>query len=154
MKNALLALLVCVGAYQMYNYWKLHRAVRDYVASHPVEAGNRPASASGFTDTLTPDGLDPSVMTVFMPENCPMEAGVRGRALVERMKEANIPLAVSDHASMQVRANTKAEFDAKMELARKGTAVMGGEPPIVFYKGRAKANPSIEEVILEYQAGR
>jgi hypothetical protein len=32
--------------------------------------------------------------------------------------------------------------------------VMGGETPIVFYRGRARNNPSFAEVQLEYQTAQ
>jgi hypothetical protein len=50
-----------------------------------------------------------------------------------------------DHYSV---ANLKQD---QMPLALRTNAVMGGEIPIVLVNGLAKANPSIDEVAVEYR---
>jgi hypothetical protein len=153
-KKAFLILLICYGAYASYQRWALHRAVDRYVASHPEGLAARPPSPAGFVDTLLPENVNPEVMTVFMPKNCPLDAGIRGRALIAKMKAAGIPLATSDRAQIQINARDRIEFEAKKKLLARSAEVMGSETPIVFFKGRAKANPTFEEVELEYQTGK
>jgi len=36
------------------------------------------------------------------------------------------------------------------ELVRAWQPIMQGTPPIVFINGKAKANPTVEEIITEY----
>ncbi len=151
MRKAFLLLCIVVGVYELYGRWEARKARQDYVAFEGSLPRNRAASQAGFVDAIEPDGIDPRVITVFMPVNCPLEAGRRGRALVERIKAAGIPVTASSSSRVSVNARTKAEFDAKMALANR---VMGGETPIVFYRGRAKNNPSFDEVLLEYQSSR
>jgi hypothetical protein len=146
-------LLICVGVcvYQVFTYWqerKARKAYLDFVASEPK---NRPGSRAGFIEAVEPDGVNPLEMTVFMPVGCPLEAGQRGRALIDKMKHAKIPVTASSSARVSVQARSKAEFDVKMQLVNK---VMGGEVPIVFFKGRAKNNPSFDDVLLEYQTSQ
>jgi hypothetical protein len=151
MKRAILLICIGVGAYQTYGYWQERKAEREYREFEASEPKDRPGSRAGFIEAVEPDGINPRIMTVFMPVGCPLEAGQRGRALIEKMKAANIPATSSSSAQVRVNARTKAEFDAKMELANR---VMGGETPIVFFKGRAKNNPSFEDVLLEYQTSQ
>jgi hypothetical protein len=150
-KKAFLLICLGVGVYQGYSYLQERRAERLHAAFEASMPRNRQASRAGFIDAVEPEGTNPYVMTVLMPVGCPLEAGRRGRALVEKMKAANIPVAASSSARVNVKAGTQAEFDAKMGLVNK---VMGGETPIVFFKARAKNNPSFEDVLLEYQTSQ
>ena len=151
MKKALLVVAVCFGAYQCYKEWALSSALHRYEARHPEGHAAGPPSPAGFVDALMPDEVNPEVMTVFTPQSCPMAAGVRGRALVAKMKAAGIPLETSSSARIQIHASTEAEFEAKKRLLSKTAEVMNGETPIVFFRGRAKSNPSFEDVQLEYR---
>lgn len=151
MKRALLIAAVCFGAYQVYKEWAPSSALHRYEASHPEGAPARPPSPAGFVVALLPDDVNPELMTVFTPQLCPMAAGVRGRELVAKMKAAGIPLATSSSARIQIHASTEAEFEAKKKLLGKTAEVMNGQTPIVFFRGRAKANPSFEDVQLEYR---
>lgn len=148
MRRAFLVICIVVGVYELYGRWEERRARNAYLAFEASLPRNRPASDAGFIDAVEPNGIDPTVVTVFMPVGCPLEAGRRGRALIERIKAARIPVTASSSAQVTVNARTRAEYDAKMGLANR---VMGGETPIVFYRGRAKNNPSFEDVLLEYQ---
>jgi len=151
MKRAFLILCIGVGSYQALGYLKERKAERAYLAFQASEPRNRPASRAGFVDAFQLDGINPMEMTVLMPCGCPLAAGQRGRALVEKLKAANIPVTASAEAHVRVNAHSRAELDAKMDLMNR---VMTGETPIVFYKGRAKNNPSFDDVLLEYQTAR
>jgi hypothetical protein len=149
LKKFILIACVGIGAYQLYGEWKEHRAAREYEAFAASQPANRPPSPSGFKDALMPDGMSPYVVTLLMPVGCPLEAGRRGRALMEKLKAAHVPVAASAEAHVSVKAQSKAEFDAVIARAN---ALMTGETPIVFYKGRAKNNPSFDDVLAEYRA--
>ena len=151
MKKALLVVAVCFGAYQCCREWTLSSALSRYSARHQEGQPARRPSPAGFVDALLPDEVNPEVMTVFTPQFCLMAAGVRGRALVAKMKSADFPVETSSSAKIQIHASTEAEFEAKKRLLSKTAEVMNGETPIVFFKGRAKANPSFEDVQLEYR---
>ena len=127
------------------------KAHEEYAAFAASEPRNRAASRSGSIDAVQPDGTSPYVVTVLMPVGCPLEAGKRGRALIDKLEAANIPVTASSTARTTANARTKAEFDAKMERVNR---VMTGETPVVFFKGRAKNNPSFEDVLAEYQTSQ
>ena len=149
MKKLLLMTCVGIGAYQLYGEWKEHKATREYEAFAASQPATRPPSPSGFRDAMVPEGVSPYVVTLFMPVGCPLDAGRRGRALIEKLKAADIPVTATADAHMSVNAQSKAELDAKVAQAN---ALMTGETPIVFYKGRAKNNPSFDDVLAEYRA--
>jgi hypothetical protein len=151
MKNLFLCICIGVGAYEGFGYLKERKAEQSYRAFVASVPSNRAASKAGFVDAFHLDGVDPQVMTVLMPCGCPLEAGQRGRALVERMKAANIPVTASNQASASVNGRSREEVQAQLDRMNR---VMNGETPIVFYRGRAKNNPSFEEVQLEYQTSQ
>ncbi len=154
LRKLLFGVVLCGGAYMAYHDWTFRREVNAYKDSHPLAYTQRPPSPAGFVDTVIPDGLNPNVMTVFTPPNCPLEAGIRGRALIAKMKDAHIPVAVASEARVSAQADSAAALQAKLELIRQSATVLSGETPIVFYKGRGKNNPSFEDVQLEFQSGR
>lgn len=151
MKKVFLVVCIVVGVYQLHGFWVEHRAQRAYLAFEASLPKDRPDSRAGFVNAVQPEGTNPNIVTVLMPVGCPMEAGRRGRALIERLKGANIPVTASANARVMINAKSKAEFDVKLGQVN---TVMGGETPIVFYRGRAKNNPSFEDVLLEYQTAR
>jgi hypothetical protein len=151
MKNLLLCICIGVGAYQGFGYLKERRAEQAYKAFEASVPSNRAASRAGFVDAFRLDGIDPQVMTVLMPCGCPLAAGQRGRALVEKLKAANIPVTASSHAGVTVNGRSREEVQAQIDRMNR---VMSGETPIVFYRGRAKNNPSFEDVQLEYQTSQ
>ena len=151
MKNIFLCICIGVGAYEGFGYLKERKAEQAYRAFEASVPRNRPASRAGFVNAFHLDGIDPQVMTVLMPCGCPLEAGQRGRALVEKIKAANIPVIASNKAEATVKGRTQEDLEAQIDLMNR---VMGGETPIVFYRGRAKNNPSFEDVQLEYQTSQ
>lgn len=151
MKKLILILCIGIGAYQVYGEWKERRATREYEAFVAAQPANRPPSPAGFRDAAVPDGVSPYVVTLLMPVGCPLEAGRRGRALMDKLKAADVPVAATAEAHVSVKAGSQAELDRMVAQANQ---LMTGDTPIVFYKGRAKNNPSFDDVLAEYQAGK
>ena len=149
MKKILLIDCIGIGAYQALGAWREHKAKAAAQAFLASEPANRPPSPSGFKAMMIPDGVDPNVVTVMTPEQCPAEWGKRGRGLVARLKEANIPVAVTGSLNISTNSRTREERDNLIAL---GQGLQRGELPIVFYRGRAKNNPAFGDVLAEYQA--
>jgi hypothetical protein len=122
-----------------------------FVNGHPIiginrgtPASNEPAtSPTGFTKAIEPDGADPNKVLIIGPINCPKPDGVRCTELAAALTSAGIPYARTE----AVQFLPKSQLDADNL-----NAVMTGESPHVFIKGMAKANPTAEEVIAEYNA--
>ena len=100
---------------------------------------------NGFIALPQPDGADPHKVYLFSPINCPREAGRRSDALARSLAEREVALTRTSEI-------TYVPHDS-VTLARM-RAVIHGDPPIVFVNGRMKANPSLEEVVAEYDAAQ
>jgi hypothetical protein len=151
MKNMLFGICVLVGAYEGLGLLKDHRIAKANEAYFASQPGTRAPSRAGFVNAFALNGIDPRVLTVLMPCGCPEDASARGWVLVEKLKAANIPVAASVNVGITLSGMSPDEMQAKMDLMNR---VMNGETPIVFYKGRAKNNPSFEDVRLKYQTSQ
>lgn len=132
--NLIKLLLLIAIAGGGYHYWKKHSVERDLAAT---------ASEGGFVSVPMPDGMSPHGVVVFAPENCPSDAAQRAYALVSDLGGRGVPVSRADAASFDNLPDA-----ATAERVR---TVMGGQVPIVFVNGKAKANPSLEEVLSEYR---
>jgi hypothetical protein len=104
------------------------------------------ADANGFIPAQMPDGAERGSVLILAPLHCPREGAKRARALAQRMKELGIPAVESDRYSVaQVTPDNKASIDRAVEVLKTDTL------PVVFINGRAKANPTADEVADEYR---
>jgi hypothetical protein len=103
-------------------------------------------SDGSFVALPLPDGVSARGVVIFAPENCPSEAAQRARQLASVLSAQNIPY----------RETSSAQYSAlsSQDEAARVMAVMEGPIPIVYVDGRAKANPTAEEVVAEYRRGR
>jgi hypothetical protein len=98
-----------------------------------------------FVELPLPDGVSARGVVIFAPQDCPSEAAQRARQLASTLSAQNIPY----------RETSSADFSAlsSQEEAERVMAVMEGPIPIVYVNGRAKANPTVEQVVAEYRRG-
>ena len=141
--NILRVLLVISIAGGCYVYWneQRHRA-----PAAVAEAGANPST--GFETYPAVPGQKFRTVYVIAAENCPHEDAQRADRLadelsrqgvrVERAHSINFIFASQPDAGVLGRINT----------------LMNGPLPIVFVDGRAKSNPSLSDVVAEYNAGR
>ena len=135
--NLIKLLLLVAIAGGGYHYWKQHRVERDLAAM---------TSEGGFVSIPMPDGMSPHGVVVFAPQDCPSDAAQRAYALISDLGSRGVPVSRADAASFDNLPDA-----ATAERIR---AVMSGEVPIVFVNGKAKPNPSLEEVVTEYRRSR
>ena len=135
-KLMLVLVLLAVGWQQ---YKKSGRA-----APHDAAAGEAGASR-GFVPLPSFAGSSTRAVVIFAPENCPEEAGKRADALADQLGRSGVPVSRLDHVSFTMT-------DADPATVQRINAVMTGTIPIVVVRGRAKANPSVDEVLAEYSA--
>ncbi|GLQ98847.1 hypothetical protein [Dyella mobilis] len=141
MRAAWLLLLLCIaGGVYHYKY-----------ADHPnsvTSVGNvddgSAADEHGFVQLPEVIGFDTSRVMVVAAENCPHADAQRADHLAEALRDRGIPVS----RTHEVRFNP-AHID--MAVAQRIPSVMEGALPIVFIHGRAKGNPSLDEVVAEYQ---
>ena len=116
----------------------------DKTAASPLADGN--GSSHGFVDMPLPDGQSGSGVVIFAPINCPSDAAQRAEAMAQHLSAQGVPYVRSQDASF---GNLSSQDEANRVMA-----VMEGGIPVVFVRARAKANPSPEDVVAEYRAGK
>ena len=99
----------------------------------------------GFIEIPAPDGQASKGIVIFAPSNCPSDAAQRAEALARHLSAQGLPYVRSESA----------EFGnlASQDEVSKVMAVMNGPVPVVFVNGKAKANPTPDEVVAEYRGG-
>jgi len=103
-------------------------------------------SSYGFVDVPLPDGQSGSGVVIFAPVNCPSDAAQRAEMLAQHLSAQNVPYVRSENANF---GNLGSQEEANRVMA-----IVEGGIPVVFVRSRAKANPSPEDVVAEYRAGK
>lgn len=125
-----------------YKWWTRHH-VEGLANTNAPEA----LPDSGFVRMPQPVGTSTGEVLIFAPLHCSSDAAARAEALSQELASKGIP---------HVRLNT-ARFDMErpdQQMMKRLKQVMEGTVPIVFVHGRAKANPTLDEVVAEYGASR
>jgi hypothetical protein len=133
----LILLLALVGGLYHYKY-----------ANHFGGGSSSDSTASehhGFVQLPQVIGFDESRVMVVAAENCPHEDAQRADRLAEELRDRGIPVSRTHEVNFN-----PAHID--MAVAQRVPAVMEGALPIVFIHGRAKGNPTLDDVVAEYQA--
>lgn len=87
--------------------------------------------------------IDANSIVIVAAENCPREGTRRANRLAQELSKKGIPFSRTSTVGFSVS-------EPNSPLIKTTEEVMNGESPIVFVKGKAKANPTLEEVIAEY----
>ncbi len=132
-------LLILVGIIGFAAHWWNNREVKAFLDQSP--------SPNGFVSAAMPDGARSNTILILAPLNCPSAAAQRADALSNELGRRGIPNVRSSSYNINIPSPT-AEQRAAVERA---VAVLKGEVPAVFVNGMAKANPSLEEVVSEYE---
>ena len=134
--NLLKIILAITLAFGAYKYWHGHQ-----VAKATREATN----ANGFVAVPPVQGAAEDTVLVVAAENCPHEDAQRSDRLAQDLARRGIPVRRTHNVGF---AFTSVEGDTMDRL----NTVMQGPLPIVFVNGRAKGNPSLDEVLDEVKA--
>jgi len=102
---------------------------------------NKPSEKS-FVSVPTPDEVEPDKVVVSGLLDCP-QSGPNTRNVINKLTEAHIPY---KHITSFGFSNTDdwAGLQRLNEIIKRGA-------PVVFVHGKAKANPTPDEVIAEYR---
>ncbi len=123
-----------------FQYWKKH----DVPARSHTNVSQE--SPNGFQSVLMPDGAKDNVVLIFAAINCPHEEAKRADALAESLTRKGISNRMSSSFHLNLTEPT-AELQAAV---KRTTEVMNGAIPAVFINGMAKSNPTLDEVVAEY----
>jgi len=104
------------------------------------------ADSNGFVPIATAPGSARNVVIVLAALNCPSAQAQRADALAAQLTRLGV---ANQRANNYYASITSRD---QMPLVNRTNVVLGGEIPIVIINGRAKANPTIEEVQAEYSA--
>ena len=105
-------------------------------------------SANGFVVMPPLNGGPADAIIVFAPKNCPSAAAQRADVMERSLTNRGIPTVRLD----------RADFDfaqvPDVAIMRRINTIVGGEMPVVFVNRRAKANPTLNDVLAEYRRSR
>ena len=121
--------------------WQVHQ--------HTVQMSKLQAVADsyGFVPVLVANGAPQNTAVILAALNCPSAQAKRADAMASRLSELGIP---NTRANNYMVGNVTRDQSALIEQT---SAVLGGEIPVVIVNGRAKANPSVEDVVSELRRG-
>ncbi|MBV8605578.1 MAG: hypothetical protein JO224_12900 [Pelomonas sp.] len=141
--NILRVLLVVCAAGGGYTYWKHHPH------DHAGPVAYLPTDRAVSFAALPPvDGQRAATVYVVAAQNCPHDDARRADRLADDLSHMGIPVERTHEARFHFTSRPDAAVMDRMK------AIMTGPLPIVFVNGRAKANPSLDEVAAEFRAGR
>jgi hypothetical protein len=112
------------------------------------EAPTRPAespgtSAFGFAHVPAFDSAVTSGVVIATTDDCPAAAMQRAQALAKELKDQGIPITWAQPVGLLTAGNDPVS-------ARRLMAISSGEQPLVLVRGKAKANPSLADIVREY----
>ena len=143
-------ILIVVGiAGGGYNEWKQHHGNTVQV-ENKAQVWSRifsrtVISENGFASLPPVDGQTSRKVYVLAPQNCPSEAAKRADRLAADLSRKGIPVERINRASFSFSSQLESNVQTRM------SEIMEGPLPIVFAGGRAKSNPSLDEVVAEFR---
>jgi hypothetical protein len=136
----IIRLLIVVGiAGAGYTYLKQDRC-------NVVQVGSGAAlSAHGFASLPPVDGQCSRKVYVLAAKNCPGEDAKRADRLAAELSRKGIPVERTNSARFSL--SSPLESDVRTRIS----TIMEGPLPTVFVDGRAKSNPSLDEIVAEFR---
>jgi hypothetical protein len=135
MKNLLLIALILYGGH--YSYKNYGNAIPGFSDSNV-----------GFVEVVMPAGKKNGKVYIMAPINCPKDAGIRADSLERSLRDLGIPVERSSSGKFSSTENSS-EYQKKFKRV---VNIINGEVPAVFISGTAKANPTLDEVIAQYNS--
>jgi hypothetical protein len=131
-KIALVVVIAVVG----YNNWRQHNQAK-------IMASASTRQSTPFVALPAVRGQSSSDVLIFAAENCPYEAAQRADRLAAELSRNGLRVVRIHQISFDTSNVDQAEINQL-------NALKNGELPIVFLHGRGKANPTLQEVLSEY----
>ena len=111
-------------------------------------------------DDTSPNGFRPLPLAysktdgifVYAPNGCPKNQQLQTANLVEQLKSHNLPVTRSNSFHANATFNKKPTDKELAVLEQQMKILMNQPSPLVFINGKVKSNPSITDVIKEYNA--
>jgi hypothetical protein len=125
-----------------------YTAFKQYRCNVVQVASGAASSANGFASLPPVDGQCSRKVYVLAAKNCPGEDAKRADRLAADLSRKGIPVERTHSARFSL--SSPLESDARTRLSQ----IMEGPLPTVFIDGRAKSNPSVDDVIAEFRGKR
>jgi hypothetical protein len=110
----------------------------------PARPAEAPAAGALSFVAAPAFGEAGNVVVIATTDDCPERAKARAQQLAQELKDQGIPTVWAPPASAATAGTDPA-------AARRLAAIKAGEQPLVLIRGKAKSNPLLAEIILEYQ---
>jgi len=117
-------------------------AAQSEAAKNSADPGLSPA---GFFLLTREEAVNPRVTIMSVP-NCPSHETALARNLEASLQSAGIPCEMTQHIGF--------EFHDPADMERVQKYMANVPAPLVLVRGWAKGNPSVQDVIAQYQAGK
>jgi hypothetical protein len=141
MKRMLAVAAICFLVFG-YTHWK-HQ--HEAMALAQLESGPA-SSANGFVALPPANGQGSGTVFVVAAQNCPHEDARRADLLAEELSQKGIPVKRVHDVNFSITRMPGQEVLDRLNL------IMNSPLPIVFVNGRAKSNPSLDDVVAEFNA--
>lgn len=130
--------LVLALSWGVYDFWQKHQTAAF------LEKAMQTVSKNGFVEVPQPSEGDPSEVMIFAAVNCPSDAAKRADELSRQLSTRGIPNFRLDNVNFETTEQGNKDFAVLSKI-------MMGTAPVVFVGGKAKANPTLDEVVNEYR---
>lgn len=94
--------------------------------------------------SLPVSNIDRKSIVIFAPATCPRYASKQADALAYALAYKGIPFSRSSLVNFNISDSDNSSIINSIN------DIMEGDSPIVFVKGKAKSNPTLDEVINEF----
>jgi hypothetical protein len=116
-----------------------------YVKDHYIDGAADTKGPGGFVPVPAAQGLQADAVTIVTAPGATGVAAARGDAIAKALTEKGILVLRAQQVNF-AGAGVDSVASARAML------IMGGEQPVVLVRGKAKANPTLQEVLVEFGA--
>ena len=129
-----------------YAYWHNHRTPLNEIEYGVQMNSSSQITSNGFAYLPSADRQNSKTVYVVAAENCPHEDAQRADHMASDLSQKGIPVERIHDVQFIIPGQPDSSTMARI------SSIMEGPLPIVFISGRAKSNPSIEEVVAEFNS--
>ncbi len=137
-----LFLIAAVGVAGIIHLWHVHQ--RSVIDRELLAVSD----SNGFVPVVMAAGTPPDTAVILAPLNCPSAQAQRADAMATELRQMGIPVQRSNNYSATITDRDQ------LPLLTHTNDVLGGDVPIVIIDGMAKANPSVDDVAVEFRRGK
>lgn len=115
-----------------------------YVKENYIDGAADPGGKGGFVPVPPSEGTRPDVVTIVTAPGASDDAVARANNMATALMNQGIP----------VRRARQVSFSGGPDSvdAARAVLLLSGEQPVVMVRGRAKQNPKLDEVLVEYRS--